>query len=704
MPNLNIPLTLVSKTYETILPDGTVYKSTSSQHCNTIGEKKRFIWSLSTTYADLSDTNLWVQLAIFNQGVANSLTPKIPINYQFTFPIGMTVGTYAMALVLPLGANPNLNNNAQMTLEILTSSTFNIIVDYYQMSDETQYQNIANQNNHKKLLTDFILAPSELTISATNNCYNSNAAKLSLTARFEKPGVIHAPDTYLYTDNAQPFISTSPWISGFYNRGNNNSSPYFSNPVFEFTRSGIVTNFSAYVDTNVLFKIDAPVSVSKVLFWIIRTDTNDNTKTMVDNYEANFEEIDSSNTNIGTSTNKFNTPVVNVALDSGSTYKVGCAINHNNLNSLGKYRIIAIVYYSSGGTYESNSFISDELECDDLPNYDGNGLDLHSKLSDYNRQFDGNNLECVIEERIKSTIKLEYAFNKWKNDIYDRLGLVVSNDIRRYLQNIIVTIFDTNVDPVLGIIQNVYDYQIATKQSLLGLAYNMPPNMEIEFSDNWSEFTYEWRNRFDATTPCIGTLVNGVPTLPVQGVQYWGGKTLTVKWTFQFIYDDYSTPFGDNIDCLQQIRVADYARDADIKHLDTELNETDNQANFCSDLQPCFVAIISNSLADRKLIVNISPENGTTNSIDEAEVWEGNVLEQLTSDKILNEDEDFTIISSKNVSTFCVDLSKLSLNSSYQISAIAKKFVDTGFRVTEKDNPSIIEERITESNHQRITN
>lgn len=701
MPNLNIPLTVTGTDFITVLPDGTEYKTSSTQHCNTIGEKKRIKWKFSSTYADLSGVNVYLQLGLFQQGVVNSPTPKIPLNYQGTFPSGLAAGDYQMALVLTSGANANLNNNASVILRILTSSNFHIVVDFYQIYDEMQYQNVSFQDNHNKLLLDQKQNTSELTLGALNNCYNSTSSQFAITMKLEKPGVLHAPDTYLYTDNALAAMGASPWLAGFYNRNSINSAPYFSNPVFEFTRSGAVTNLSAYVDTNVLFKIDAPVSVSKVLFWIIRTDTTDNTKTMVDNYEANFEEIVNTNANIGASTNKFNTPVINVVLDSGSTYKVGCAINHNNLTSGGKYRIIAIVYYSSGGTYQSNSFISDELTCDDLPKYEGNGLDVLTRLSDYNIQFSGNDLQCVIEERIKSTVKLEYAFDKWKNDIFNRLGLVVSNDIRLYLQNVIFTIYDTNVDMVLGIVQNIYEYQVATKQSLLGLTYNVPSDMTMEFSDNWSEFTYEWRNRFESNTSCIGTLVNGVTTNPVQGVQYWGGKTLTIKWTFQFIYDDYVVPFQDDIYCTQQIRVKDYERDAEIKHIN-EFDEYDTQSNFCSDLKPCFVSLIPGALTDRKLIVNIFPENGAVNTVEEAEIWEGNQLEQLTTDKIINEEEDYVTESSKKVAKFCVDLSKLSLNSSYQLSTIAKKYVDTGYRVTEKENPSVIEPRITESNDKRI--
>lgn len=704
MPNLTIPITSSGLTYETLLPDGTSYKSSSTQFSNTIGEKKRITWTLGTTYADISGTNLFVKIGLFQQGVINNLTPTLPINHQFTFPVGLAAGTYPMAQVLTPGANANLNNNCQVYLEIVSSSSFKIIVEFYQIYDETQYQTNSYHDNHNKLLKDFIQATNELTISANNNCYNSASSQFAITAKFEKPGVVHSPDPYPYTDNATIAVGTGSWYAGFYNRDPQDATPYFSNPVFEFTRGGNpVTNLSGFANTDVLFKIDAPVSVSKILFWIIRTDTNDNTKTMYDNYEADFEEIINTNANIGAIGNKFTTPVINVALVSGSTYKAGCSIERLNLVSNAKYRVIAIVYYKSGGTYQTNSFISNEYTVDDLPNYDGNGFDVQAALSDYNRQFNGNDLECAIEERIKSTVKLQYAFDKWKNDIYERLGLVVSNDIRRYLQNVIVSIYDSNIDMVLGTVQNIYDYQVATKQSLLGLTYTIPTNMTMEFSDNWSEFSYTWRNRFEANTPCIGTLVNGVPTLPVQGVQYWGGKTLTIKWSFIFIYDDYAVPFQDEVVVYQQIRVIDYNIEISIKHVDSENSEFDDQSNFCSDLQPCFAGIISNALTDRKLIVNILPENGTVNTVEEAEVWEGTQLEQLTTDKIINEEEDYATLYSQNAGKFCVDLSKLSLNSSYQISALAKKFVDTGYRVTEKNNPSVIENRITDTNHLRVT-
>ena len=142
MPNLNIPLTVTGTDFITVLPDGTEYKTSSTQHCNTIGEKKRIKWKFSSSYADLSGVNVYLQLGLFQQGVVNSPTPKIPLNYQGTFPSGLAAGDYQMSLVLPSGANANLNNNASVILRILTSSTFHIVVDFYQIYDEMQYQNV----------------------------------------------------------------------------------------------------------------------------------------------------------------------------------------------------------------------------------------------------------------------------------------------------------------------------------------------------------------------------------------------------------------------------------------------------------------------------------------------------------------------------------------------------------------------------------
>jgi hypothetical protein len=699
MPDINIPITITGTTEETLLPDGSVYITGAvSSFPRSIGERKRIKWGFSTTYAaGLDDTNWWVYVAMEKQGAIIPILTKVPIFHSLSVVGTFTAGTYLMAMDVPVGANPNLNNNCQVYLEVLTSTTWNIIVEFYQIYDETTYQNVAYQDNHNKLLMDMKTATSELSTSAAPNFYNANVGNLTINLLIEKPNQIHAPSTYLYTDYAAPVFGAQ-WPSRFYNQNESSATPYFENPVFELTRSAVaVTNLSASTNTDVLFKIDSATTPTKVLAWIIRTDKFDNNVTMFTNYEANLVEVETGGIGIGT--DKIIGPVIDIALVSGTTYKCGFTLDATKLTNLGKYRLIAIVYDNANS--QVNSFISDEYSVDESPCFNGDGFDAIASLDDYNRQFLGNNLECAIEERMRSKIKLYYPFNKWKNDIFNRLGLTVGNDIRRYLTNVIVTIYDTNYDPSFGIIQNVYDYKSSNKYGVN--SYTAQDGLTMSFGNTWAEFVYEWRNRFESNLDCIGTLVNGVPVVPVQGTQYWGGKTLTVRWSLFFTYDDYNSPFTDEVIFFQQIRVKDYS-DITVKHYSNGSGRTefDSVVDFCQGEEPCFASVIGSLLADRKLIVNVTPKDGNINTLNEAETWAGNQLTQLTTASVTDEDEDYYTDGGNKNADFCIDTSKLSVNS-YQISALAKKFVDTGFRVTEKGDPTVSEPRTTEETDKRIT-
>jgi len=696
---LDIPISITGSTEETLLPDGSVYITGGiGSFPRSIGERKRVKISYSTAgyVPGLDDTNWWVQVGMEVQGVISGANIKVPIYHSIPIIGAFTAGTYQLAMTVPVGANPNLNNNCQVFLEVLTATTFNIIVEFYQIYDETTYQNVAYQNNHNKLLMDMKTATTELTVGSVINFYNNVAGNFTINLLIEKPNQIHAPSTYLYTDHAMPIIGAQ-WTSRFYNKNEINGSPYFSNPIWELTRSATaVTNLSATGNTTVLFKVDCPTTPTKILSWIIRTDKFDDNVTMFDNYEANLVEVETGGIGIGV--DKIIAPVVDIALVSGTTYKCGFVLDATKLTNLGKYRLISIVY--DDANTQVNSFISDEYSVDSEPCFDGEGFEAIASLDDYNQQFLGNDLECVIEERMRSKLKLYYPFDKWKNDIYNRLGLTVGNDIRRYLTNVIITIYDTNYDPSFGIIQNVYDYKSSTKYGIN--SYTTQDGLTLNFGNTWAEFIYEWRNRFETNIPCIGTLVNGVPVTPPQSDQYWGGKTLAVSWKLFFTYDDYNTPFTDEVVFNQQIRVKDYGS-VTIKHYDGGARSGfDEVVYFCKGETPCFASEVGSVLTDRKLIVNIVPENAGINALDEAESWAGSQLEQLTTDSITNEDEDYVTSGIVIRADFCIDTSKLSVNS-YQVSAMSKKFVDTGYRMTEKGNPTVSEQRITEESDKRIT-
>lgn len=645
-----------------LLPNGTEYIKdyVSSVPFPTIGEKKRAIMSFTTAY-NMANVNLWIKFALFNQGIF-SVSPSIaksPMDYAITFPPTITAGTYPIAFICPSGFNSNVQQNAEANLIIVDSTHFRIEFDFYQIYDELSYQNTSIQDNHSKLLKDCSVAPSELVISSNKNCYNSNLSKLCTTFRFEKG-----------TDFSDISMS-SVWNSSFYNKNPINNSPYFNTPVWTLERTTPVTNLSTITNTNVKFNINGATAVTKILGWIIRTDNFDNTVFMFDNYEADFKDIISTNPDLN---DKIIAPIVDISLLSGSTYEVQYTIDASKLVGGAKYRLIAIVYDNVG--LKSNSFISDEYIVDHVPCFDGAGFNLIGSLSDYDREFTGSDLECVIEERIKSKIYFDYTANQWADDILDRLGITTSNDFRRYLTKVKFDIYDENNVVGLGVVRNYYISETSNKYGIN--SYTSVNGMNLDFT-NIDEpiFSFDWRNRFENNIDCLLTTIDNVPVTPVQAKQYWGGKTLKVRWQLFFYYDDYATPFEDIIEMFQQIRVLDYGN-MKVLHdnVDGIRSNWNATANCCQGDEFCMGGVLDNSLdaIDRRLIVNICPNLASVNNLEEAEAWVGDELPQMTTMSITNEDIDYTTIYTKKAARFCIDTSKLSVNS-YKISAMAKKYV-----------------------------
>lgn len=645
-----------------LLPNGTEYIKdyVSSVPFPTIGEKKRAIMSFTTAY-NMANVNLWIKFALFNQGIF-SVSPSIaksPMDYAITFPPTITAGTYPIAFICPSGFNSNVQQNAEANLIIVDSTHFRIEFDFYQIYDELSYQNTSIHDNHSKLLKDCSVAPSELVISSNKNCYNSNLSKLCTTFRFEKG-----------TDFSDISMS-SVWNSSFYNKNPINNSPYFNTPVWTLERTTPVSNLSTITNTNVKFNINGATAVTKILGWIIRTDNFDNTVFMFDNYEADFKDIISTNPDLN---DKIIAPIVDISLLSGSTYEVQYTIDASKLVGGAKYRLIAIVYDNVG--LKSNSFISNEYIVDHVPCFDGAGFNLIGSLSDYDREFTGSDLECVIEERIKSKIYFDYTANQWADDILDRLGITTSNDFRRYLTKVKFDIYDENNVVGLGVVRNYYISETSNKYGIN--SYTSVNGMNLDFT-NIDEpiFSFDWRNRFENNIDCLLTTIDNVPVTPVQAKQYWGGKTLKVRWQLFFYYDDYATPFEDIIEMFQQIRVLDYGN-MKVLHdnVDGIRSNWNATANCCQGDEFCMGGVLDNSLdaIDRRLIVNICPNLASVNNLEEAEAWVGDELPQMTTMSITNEDIDYTTIYTKKAARFCIDTSKLSVNS-YKISAMAKKYV-----------------------------
>lgn len=693
---IDIPIEIVSITEHSLLPDGTVYSSGTRK---SIAERRRTTVSFSSSYAaGFADTNWYAYIGIGKQGVIASTFSKVPIYHSTSIIGAFTAGTYPMSMSLPTGATPAINDNVQVFLEVLTATTFKIHIEYYNIYDETTYQNVAFQDNHNKFLKDIKTNSLELNLSTVNNMYNSTASLFTLNLIIEKPNQIHAPSTFLYTDHCSPIIG-APYLVGFYNKNQTGDMPDFDTPVWEFKRAGVtVSNLSVYVNTDVTFKINSTTLPTKVLAWVIRTDKFDNYVDMVDNYEACFADILTGDPSIGV--DKIVAPIVDISLVSGTTYKIGYSLDSSKLVNGAKYRLISIVYDIVND--KVNSFISDELVCDSTPCYDGEGFEAIGILNDYDRQFNGNKLTCAIEERMQSVIKLFFPFNQWKNSIYTRLGLTTSNDIRRYLKQIKFDIYDESTVIGLGVVKNYYISETANKYGIN--QFTTASGMSLAFDNTWAEFKMDWRNRFESNIPCIYTTVNGSPITPQQATQYWGGKTLKVRWQLVFNYDDYIVPFDDIIEFNQEIIVSDYYGLRIFHESDEVTSERpyDELVDCCIGDLFCMLSIQETyeDRVPRKLIVNICPEFSTVDVIEEAETWVGNQLPQQQSAHITNEDEDYSDDGLKKFAKFCIDTTNLSVNS-YKITAFAKRYREVGRRVTEKGNPSVLEQRITEENDIR---
>jgi hypothetical protein len=693
-------LTTVSKSIGTILPDGSIIKVFSesggswSDGEHRIGEKKQIQLEYSSD-VDLTGFNIYVNPALFiEEGFINTIVDKGTYYYAATY--NSTTGIdYNMSLQTTAGTiNIAPMKNYKVTLVPDGGFVFNLIIEFIMTADEGEY--LKPSSNHSKLLQD------------STNVIFKLASDNSNISNFAYPNDVYSqvgysPRIYLFAQNpSNTAIKTSVeekftgFGAGFYNRNKYNTAAWFTNTFFKIKRDGVeVSNLADYRNSQIEVYANTENALNPVTHFsvtLIRVDKFDDTVDFWQNYEADSQWIKLANT----STSDISAPMTDPVEVTPGSNQFKATFELKPLVSNAKYRLIGIAYSSVvGQPYKVNSFISTEIIVNAVPEYTGNGMNIRASLDDYNKQYDGHNLECCIEERMRTKLKLDFAFNKWKNDLFDRFGLVSSNDIRVFLRTVKIEIFEEYFDTTygLGTIRNVFDTKTITNAGLSG--FTTEENMTSVFGTTWAEFTYSWRNRFESNVPNVQTLINGAPYLPVMSNQYWGGKTLKVRWTLTFFYRSYSNPFTEEFVIDQQIRVKDYG-----KMTVSAVNESAfiEQSSICSNSETCFAGILDdNSLTDRKLITNIYPLNGGITSINEAEVWDGAELEKLNTNKIVNQEENYATLFSEKASKFCVDGTKLVVNSQYNISAIAKKFVETGFRITEDSK-----QRITEPSNKRI--
>jgi hypothetical protein len=656
-------------------PNGTTLKELTGSNWkkNRIGENKKMTMTFESA-ASIDGYQIVFNPAMFLNPSAPSpfIAGQIPSEaYFYQNDASSTPGTYTMFLQTIIPYSQGVLKNFDVTIEIVSNSVFTITMTYFQIYDLQSYLNSSLENNRSKLLKDTASNVNDLVVTGSNIYSQTNLCPIQYLL------VIDPTDPATFGTLT---INFSGYQAGFYSKDEANLPSFFTNPVFTLydTTPAVQTELSIAYNSKIKFTIDSGGStIDKVLFWLIRTDTNDNSIDFYDNYDASFAEILTSGS--GTIDNKLIAPSQEITLVSGNTFDAFAHVDKSLLNVGEKYRFIAIVYLDEYGSFNVNSFISDEYVVG-VPTFTGGGYTFDAKLSDYMNEYTGNDLTCVVEERMKSTTEFGYNYTAFQSDMLNRLGLVLpDNDIRRYLTTITATIYEE-----IGNTIQILKRDIATKTN--PTTYSTPSDMTLNFADDTLVVDWNWRNRYEDNIANIQTIVNGVPLTTPTSTQDWGGRNLKISIEFTLFYDDYVAPFSDTIQIFQAISVKDY------NFVDLEILNADDTAipsNYISGTDP---ALASNlylaNPEEYKLITTGEVSTGTIGSIEENETFI-DLLPQLTSLLFNNQESDYSqTIATKGL--FSLSSSVFLLNLQYKISALAKR--DTGAvvipadaRITEDD-------------------
>ena len=660
-----ITLTLNSRKIDTLLPNGSSYKNFPDVDIptskNRIGEWKKLTLGY-TSDTNLSGINIYINPGLFlPTGFVNTLTGGSG-SYYWSYPLPNPIVNALYTCNLLTNGQDGKNNLVQ--INVTSALTFEVHIYFYQIYDIETYLNPPFAQESVALLKDKISNGSLLTVSGSS---------IYTDPTVDGRVYIYAQDSADASNKGWLEITLNGYKAGFYAKDTHEAAPYFTLPIWTLTGT-VNGKLNTGSSTNVSFKITSPATVTKVLMWIIRTDLHfPFSVNFLGYYESDFQDIILG----GPSGTKISGPYTSPAPLGGGVYESTFKVLPGQIIPGAKYRFIAVVYEKAGPVYETNSFITDEYDVNTAAPYAGVGLSFIGKLDDYNREFTGNQLTCVIEERMRSKLQINYTANAWKNSILARLGLVVPNDIRKYLVQVTFQIYEQYNDPNFGQVRNIFDERIAYKVN--ATSYTTDGNDIVTpfltFGVDNATFAAAWRNRYELID-CLRTEINGVVNSTKLANQYWGGTAKYIDWTLLFVYDDYIVPFSDTLVYTQAIGVKDY--EADIGGiLSIEAQDPDNEDKdfWCPGEEFCLQANLTVlTPTDYNLITNIEVEPGSINTIEESEQWVGAQLPQLTTTKTISQETSFSQTTA-NKAKWCHNTALLTVNNTYKISAIAKKVI-----------------------------
>lgn len=681
---INITRDTGTTVLKTLAPDGSVQKSwninkSSVTDDHVIGESKllEMKFSISGDYlgGDLNNKNICFTPALFSYLAIYVQNPGFKFSNRFEFLVSDYTDTteYDMTLVVQNGYLPEIAQNWRCTFQAIDENDFYIRFYFYMMEDEHNWMTPVGKINHNKLLRSSKYDTVDIPVTPySTSVYASSNQRLSY---------------YLFIEDVTDPMNTKGYLlekfkyeAGWYGYEEQIGAPFFTNPVFSIYRNALpVTGLSAVYPTQVRFRVTAPnafSSVTEAYLWMINVTNNNNSINFKDNYKASFAKI-ITDAGAGVINNMLIKPETGPTNDTGNEYFVDCFIDPSQLIYGESYRFIGIAYMKDGDTYEVNSFISQGFRVDSLPQFNGDGFEMIGTLKDYNKEFLGNELICVVEERIKSILQINFPADQYKNDILARLGLVINNDIRTYLPTIVMEIYEEVVSGP-NTTKHIFDRKIFTQTS--PTTYTSNTGATLTFGTDEATFDYEFRVRFESGISNLESQLNGVVLPSPTSNQNWAGRTIKIEWKLIFYYNDYVSPFEESVRFIQKIKPKNYETGAKLIIEDVR---KETHVLFCNTDDMCFEAKITPGAGEGtpeqyKLMTTIEPSTGSINNIEENEEWTGTELAQLDSPKFLTQEESFSeTVPAK--AKFCLDPNELLLNLNYKVCAIAKRVIPSVF-------------------------
>lgn len=658
-------LTLENIQLYTLYPDGTTMKTLNTatlQKKNRIGEYKKIIISYIADESIASNVIYFSPAFFLQAGTIPPWTGK-PTGSYYSLMVdpSVTGGSYDMNLTCAPGYVADLIKNweVKLILQDYVTTFFQIEITFYQMYDLNSFMNPSITDNLNKFLKDRRANASQLVVSG-KSIYNETDYCPQFYTYIEK-----------YTDPSiyYSLLTTFPqYEAGFYGKNELEATGYFRSPTFvlEAPSGTVVTKISSAHDTKVTFGVIAPVSITNMIFWLIKIPSP---RANFDDFKTTYDSSTVLCTTTGgsaTQDNKIKAPMVGPTF-VGPLTNASFYIDKTTVAPGEKYRIIGIPYYD-GATYEVNSFISEEYEVD-LPSYEG-AYEITGSIKDYDKEWTGNDLICVVEERLISKLRLDFSADAFKNDILSRLGITLAtNDIQRYLTKITCEIYEDETASLRHYLARSVAIKIDPSP-----AYAIPSQIQLAGGVDTLQILFNYRVRYESWAPNVETTYAGVPLGAPTSNQNWAGRTLKVRFMLDLYYDDYSSPFTDRIVFTQTLRPKDYEEGQTLQILKDDEKEAPSASEFfCDDEITCFAAKTNlTNPSQYRLMTTVEKSPGSAFTVEENETWAGSQLAQLTTDKFASQESLFSQTEA-TCAKFCTDNVEFDKSIQYKISAIAKK-------------------------------